>query len=167
MTEAPPLPAADTDGDSVPQPSENARISVSPQRFPRKARRETQVLPSDRGILRFAQDDRGPAAAGGRKRQGLCSAAFGKRKEMRKPAAFSAKGKASYRRLSCQDRGILRSAQDDRYRGSKWRKSPMGSKTPRGAAFCCFIPPAAGGCARSARYRLRARSRRAGRRPAP
>ena len=48
-------------------------------------------------VVMLAQNDRGPTAACGRRRWGLCSAAFGKRKEKRKPAAFSAKGKASGR----------------------------------------------------------------------
>ena len=42
---------------SVPQPSENARKSVSPQRFPRKARRETLVsLPGTLSWLRGASE---------------------------------------------------------------------------------------------------------------
>ena len=43
MTEAPPLPAAEAGEASVPQPSENARNSVSPQRFPLTARRANGV----------------------------------------------------------------------------------------------------------------------------
>ena len=58
MTGASPLPAAEEGEAPVPQPSENARKSVSPQHSPLTARRERQVFPSDVGrSFDFARDD--------------------------------------------------------------------------------------------------------------
>ena len=49
--------AGDAGRASVPQPSENARKSVSPRRFPRKARRETLVFPPRYSVI-LSEPDR-------------------------------------------------------------------------------------------------------------